>query len=322
MKYFYSPLLCFAIFLSNNLYAQDCPGTLKPYYLNGNNIKASFLPRGNKFFSGKNGEFLVPFPSDKELSTIFASSPWIGGFDDAGNLKIAHETYPSTNPQYTDYSVGPLSSIGILYDTVCSHYDRAWTVYAEDIRAHIFDFAEDQKIDDTITSIFQWPARGNKHFVKYYGFELPFDNQGLAPFYDANSNDIYDPEDGDYPIVSYQGPEYIPDQILWMAFNDVNNHDEEPMRVEIQLTAFAFHCTENTWLNNTIFNKYKVINRAITSVDSLFFGTWTDYDLGCHSDDFIGSDSIRNSEFVYNDTNGDGDPGLDCSGGIDTYGFN
>ena len=321
MKYIILLLLSFAFLFGNKTDAQDCPGSLKPYFLNGNNIKASFLPRGNKFFSGNNGEFLVPFPADKELSTIFASTPWIGGYDDAGNFKGVFETYPSI--ENGDYSVGPLSSIGILYDSICSHYDRVWTVYGEDIRAHKLDFYDNFKIDDTIVSIFQWPARGNKHFKKHFKFELPFDNQGLAPFHDANGNNIYDPENGDYPIVFPQhSHEYIPDQILWMVFNDLSSNDENPLRFEIQLTAFAYHCTDNAWLNNTIFNRYKVIDRAVTSLDSVFFGLWTDYDLGCHTDDFIGSDTIRNSEFVYNDNNGDGDPGLDCSGGVETYGAN
>jgi hypothetical protein len=71
-------------------------------------------------------------------------------------------------------------------------------------------------------------------------------------------------------------------------------------------------------LNNTFFNSYKIFNRSVLAADSLFFGTWTDYDLGCSEDDFIGSDSVRNTEFVYNDIS-DGDENHDCISGQSAY---
>lgn len=323
MKYIYSLFLCFAFLLTQNLIAQDCHGSLKPYYLNGNNIKASFFPRGNKFYSGQSGDFLVPFPSEKKLSTIFASSPWVGGFDDAGNLKFAGETYP--NLTSFDFRVGPLTSIGTPFDS-CEKFDTAWNVYREDILNHSLDYQIDYIVDDTIASIFGWPARGNKYFSRFNGFERPEDtNQGLADFKDLNSNDKYEPDKGEYPVIRYNFREYVPDQIMWMVFNDAGDHasNTEPLRFEFQLTAYAFYCQDNDIiLNNTIFNSYKIINRAVTSADSVFFGMWTDYDLGCHSDDFIGSDSIRSTEYVYNDLNGDGSPGFDCSLDVSTYGAN
>jgi len=324
MKSFSLSVLVFIFItvLPENVSAQtDCRGTFKEYYLNSNNIRAAFFPRGNKFTNGSDGEFLVPYPSDKRLSTIFASSPWIGGFDDAGNLKLAVETYPPQN--IYDYSVGPLSPIGVPIDD-CEKFNQAWSVYYEDIKRHKVDYETDFKIDDTISSIFGWPARGNKHFKKYYGFFLPDDNFGLAPFRDYNGNNIYDPENGDYPTIRPQNPhEQIPDQILWMVFNDTDEYwpvTEDPLRFEIQLTAYAYHCQDNELLNNTIFNSYRILNRAVSSIDSVFFGMWTDYDLGCYGDDFVGSDSTRNTEFVYNADSIDGDAGTDCTSGSDTYG--
>src|SRR6187401_357392 len=302
MKNLLLPLLvCFPIIID----AQgNCGGSFTEYYLNSNHIQASFFPRGNKFTDGGHGRFLVPYPSNEPLSTILASSIWIGGFDDADNLKLSAETWPQIGKY--DFSVGPLTPIGLPYDSLCGHYDFAWNVYYEDIHAHRFDFLTDYKIDDTIPSIFGWPGRGNKYFKSYYGFDLPNDNQGLAPFFDWNGNNIYDPENGDYPYVRFSSvnAEYIPDQILWMVFNDVGPADTTgpfwPLNFEIQLTAFAFHCQDNELLNNTIFNTYKIINRANVAIDSAFFGVWTDYDLGCAADDFIGSDSARNTEFIYN----------------------
>jgi hypothetical protein len=301
-------IVCFPIIFN----AQgNCEGSFKEYFLNSNHIRASFFPRGNKFTSGDGRPgFLVPYPSIDRFSTIFGSSIWIAGFDDADNYKEAAETYQPGGK--IDFSVGPLNTIGLPFDSICENYDRAWSVYYEDIQAHINDFLEDFKIDDTIPSIFGWPGRGNKFFKKYYGFELPNDNQGLAPFWDWNGNNIYDPENGDYPCITFSpGSEpVIPDQILWMVFNDVDPADStgpSPLLFEIQLTAFAFHCQDNDVLNNTVFSYYKIINRAVLALDSAFFGVFNDYDLGCGSDDFIGCDSSRNTEFAYNADSIDGD---------------
>lgn len=318
-------ILLFSAFLFFNftIYSQNyCQGSLKPYYFNSNHIRAGFLPRGNKFTDSQQPQFLVPFPSKDRLSTIFASSVWIGGFDDADNYKEAWETWP--RPVKYDFSVGPLNSIGIPNDSICERFDFAWTVYYEDIQSHRTDFQGNSKIEDTIPSIFGWPARGNKFFKNYYDFELPNDNQGLAPFEDKNGNGLYDPDMGDYPIVRLSGLEYIPDQIMWMVFNDVDNQDTlkpYPLRFEIQLTAFAFHCENNELLNNTIFNSYKIINRAVLAADSVFFGIWNDYDLGCPNDDLIGCDSSRNTEFVYNEDVTDGDIPVtnECTTGATSY---
>jgi hypothetical protein len=309
------------LIISSPLNAQQpCEGTYKEYYLNSNNIRASFFPRGNKFTNTEEGRFLVPYSANSSLSTIFSSMPWVGGFDDALNLKVATETYPAIGN--IDFIVGPLDSIGLPFESICDGFDFAWTVFIEDIQAHRLDFETDGVIDDTIHAVFGWPALGNKFFSSYYGFEMPSYGQGYAPFHDYNSNDIYDPENGDYPNVRLSGTEYIPDQILWMVFNDVevfNFLDHDPLRFEFQLTAFAFHCQDNEMLNNTIFNSYKIINRAVTAADSVFFGMWTDYDLGCAADDFAGSDSTRSTEFVYNSDIQDGSTGSDCPGGTETY---
>lgn len=319
-----SLVLCLLLFSSKGLTQQTCQGGYTEYILNANHIRASFFPRGNKFNSGMTGGFQVPYSSGKHQSTMFASSPWIAGFDDAGNLKSTTETYGPAGDVY--YAVGPLTSIGTPFpDSICKHFDRAWTVFAEDIIRHRMDYEQDFRLDDTITSIFKWPGNGSTTSLRFNGFELPFVGvQGLAPFVDFNSNGKYDPENGDYPdLLPKSTSEPTPSQMTWMVFNDLLPKEppwiRRPLRFEIQLTAYAFYCEDHELLNNTIFNRYRFINRGITPIDSLLFGMWTDYDLGCGLDDFVGSDSLRSSEFVYNADVVDGDIGTDCSAGASTY---
>ena len=316
MKTSLSILLCLFTFLLN---AQDpCAGTKTGVVFQANRIGAFYSPRGSKFFDFNDGYFKVPYTSEKSPSTIFACSPWMGGYVN-NELRLSGQTYASPR---IDLYLGPLGPLASTYEN-CNQFDHVWSVSRDEIEQHIQDFAMDGIIDDTLSNIFGWPAQGNSFFSKINGFELPADHHGgWADFADVNQNGIYEPQSGEYPIVYLKGQPQIPQLINWMVFNDQGEHLESkgiPLGVEIQLTVFGFNCADNYVLNNTIFNSYKIINQGADEIDSTYFGMWTDYDLGCPNDDFIGSDSIRNTEFVYNDGE-DGDVGVDCSSGVITYG--
>jgi hypothetical protein len=77
------------------------------------------------------------------------------------------------------------------------------------------------------------------------------------------------------------------------------------------------------------FMHYRLINRASDRIDSMFFAMWTDPDLGCYQDDYVGCDTTRgpngkprNLMYVYNQDDADGNPGTTCPGGVATYGTN
>ncbi|MCB0581169.1 MAG: T9SS type A sorting domain-containing protein, partial [Phaeodactylibacter sp.] len=203
----------------------------------------------------------------------------------------------------------------------CTNWDRIFSVFRHQIEAHIADFEDNGVIDNPIREILGWPAQGNPRFSEVYGFDLPDTPQGLAPFSDQDADGIYDPLAGDYPMI--RNSAVIPSQITWVVFNDNGNiHSESngnPLQMEVQLTAWAFDCSDNPQLNNAVFTSYKLINRGIEPLDSLFMGLWTDFDLGCHTDDYIGSAPALNTVFAYNSDNED-DPS--CSLGITSYGLN
>jgi hypothetical protein len=64
--------------------------------------------------------------------------------------------------------------------------------------------------------------------------------------------------------------------------------------------AYAYNCTSDDALNNTIFINYKIINRSTATLDSVYIGNWTDFDIGSPSDDFIGCDVKRGAFYGYN----------------------
>ncbi len=86
--------------------------------------------------------------------------------------------------------------------------------------------------------------------------------------------------------------------------------------MEVQVQAFGY--ATNDALNDMTFQRYKLINRATDPIDSTFFAMWTDPDLGCSEDDYIGCDTALSLMYLYNQDPIDGDPGNSC-GGVPTY---
>ena len=64
--------------------------------------------------------------------------------------------------------------------------------------------------------------------------------------------------------------------------------------------AYAFNCTNDSALYNTIFTNYKIINKSSFHIDSTFIGNWADFDIGAFGDDYIGCDVSRGAMYAYN----------------------
>lgn len=85
-------------------------------------------------------------------------------------------------------------------------------------------------------------------------------------------------------------------------FNDDDLHTEsggQSISVEVHGMAYWLNCQDDTALNHTLFMEYNMINRSENSYDDFYFGGWADFDLGNGSDDYIGSDPMRNLFFAY-----------------------
>ncbi|MEL7021467.1 MAG: hypothetical protein AAGK47_07665, partial [Bacteroidota bacterium] len=170
-----------------------------------------------------------------------------------------------------------------------------------------------------------WPARGNQFFFDIHRFELPNTSQGLGAFFDQDKDGFYEPDEGDYPVIEIRGclaePQYADEMTFWIYNDNGNIHSEsnaDPIQMEIQVQAFAY--ATNDEINDMTFQRYKLINRAIESIDSTFFAMWVDADLGCFTDDFIGCDTARSMAYIYNADALDGTNGTACDGGVNTYG--
>jgi hypothetical protein len=312
-------MLTFPMLLSAQ--SDDCNIPAAFDYLHANDIRASIFNGGSMFFKEEgDAGFNVPYQTFPETpATIFITSLWMGGLDPAGNLKLSAETYGVFNGN-TPFSPGPLDPVtGMTTFSDCKDWDRIFTVKGYELLAHLDDWNDNGQIDNPISSLLIWPGKDNPHFEDLTGVALPNNLQGLAPFFDLNSDGVYDPLDGDYPLP--QGVEAIPEQISWWVFNDNGNelNSIDPLKVEVQVTAWGFSCTDNELLDQTIFTSHKLISRNEEPLDSVYLSMFTDFDLGCYTDDYLGSNPSANSYFVYNQDDEDGDIGSACPGGVNTY---
>jgi len=253
-------------------------------YLNQTNISALFSADGQLFWDGKKANFEAPIGSGK--NTMSSSDLWIGGYDKAGLLHEAAQTYRESG---ADFWPGPLDTLTGKTDTLNSSlYNNVWRVTKLEIDSFRAGLS-------TPKSILNWPGNGNTS--KGYANKM-------APFVDLNGNGIYEPAKGEYPDI--QG-----DVMLWWIYNDATyihgKTQSLPMLVEIQASAYTYNCPSDPILSNTIFVNYKVINRSQLTYNKVFVGQFADLDIGNIFDDYVGCDSTSNTFYGYNSTDFDRD---------------
>jgi hypothetical protein len=297
-----------------------------------NNVRARLLAGGDCWWDFSDGRYVVPkvdvSSGQREVSSIFAGSVWLGGFDPGNALKLACQDYRSDGKN--DFWPGPLTEVGITEQFTCANWDKHFKVLGQEIRQHLLNLANGNLNPGEIPiGVRGWPARGNPYFADVWGFDLPFTEQALAGFYDAiPENGIYNPLEGDYPTIEIRGCalDRYPDEMVFWIYNDHGGGaphartNGKTIQMEVQVQAFGY--VTNDELNDMTFQRYKLINRATERIDSCFFAMWMDPDLGCSDDDYIGCDTAKSLMFVYNQDATDGQPAATCAGGVATYGEN
>ena len=164
------------------------------------------------------------------------------------------------------------------------------------------------------------PVGSNPNDIKNTIFVLkssdpPFGNSWIswknavelgAEFFDGDKDGKYDPIDKnlngmwDY---NEDMPMILGDETVWCVFNDgvpqnERRFDVSPKSIEVAQSIFF---SELPQFENIIFIRHKITNKASVNYDSVYFGFWSDADLGeIHSDDLVACDTFLNSGFVYN----------------------
>jgi hypothetical protein len=288
-------LVSLIVFGCNNSKANSCDAPSSSINLEINNVRAKLMNGGDMFWdifgSGIPGyEIPKVAPGEKSIHASFTAALLLGGVDAGNNLYTAGQTYRQRG---IDFWPGALSAMGQIDSIDCDDWNEMFNITGKEIN--------DTKNAKGISyNMSRWPS-------------------SHAPFYDANSDGIYDPTLGDYPVIDVAHPTVVPGQLVYWVINDMGNvHTSfvgaNSMGVEIQMMAYAFESSSSDAINNTTMYRYIITNKSNTTYSEFRIGTFNDFDLGDASDDYLGCDlSIasngkkRNLFYVYNADNNDED---------------
>lgn len=129
------------------------------------------------------------------------------------------------------------------------------------------------------------------------------DGNGIYDPIDLNGNNLWDPNE-DKPDALGVGS-----QSAWCVYNDGEENrirfaGVEPLGIEIHQSVFAFDSYYAPQIQNVLFIRYKIINtgKVNSLLDSVYFTAWADADLGLdYTDDLVGTDTLLNSGYIYNE---------------------
>jgi hypothetical protein len=287
LQLYYICLLCVSVALSDAAFAQQTGQAS----LDINKVKASINSDGALFWDYL-GSARFEVPAGSGAHTIFADGLWIGGYDENGQLHIAAQTYRQSG---ADFFSGPFSDSAAYTSAYENQWATVWKINKTAIDSFASWYANPSLYPayQIPQSILTWPGNGDTTIGQA---------EQLAPYVDANSDGIYNPQNGDYPCI--KGDQFV----YFMYTDDRSLHGEtggKALKVEIHVTAYAFNRPGN-WQDSAIYVNYRIINRSDNTYRKTFIGKWTDFDIGSHLDDYVGCDVEHSMFYGYNGTLIDG----------------
>ncbi|NNE25406.1 MAG: hypothetical protein HKN09_01065, partial [Saprospiraceae bacterium] len=207
----------------------------------------------------------------------YTKSIWIAGTDPSGNLKTSAVTF--RGDVLNDFAPGPFSINPDESDAYCNYWYRTWKVEKADLSLLKDLFDANQLLDPSQVpdDILEWPAKGNPWIDN-----ISID-QDLAPFKDLNNDGIYNPMDGDSPIVYQDTPEFIPYVFGFRVFNDYKLHtatNNIAVDVEVHHMFYLRNCPDLDPSNHSVFHKLSITNKGTSDIINTRIGLFEDQDLG------------------------------------------
>ncbi|MFH1194947.1 MAG: hypothetical protein V1720_04505 [bacterium] len=119
-----------------------------------------------------------------------------------------------------------------------------------------------------------------------------------APWIDIDGDEMFSR--------SIDKPQSLGDETIWYVMNDLDSsrthllYGSEPIGLEVQVTMWA-----SMEMPDVLFKKYIIINKSNTTIKDMYFGQWSEPDVGYASDDYFGCDTTLSLAFCYNADNDD-----------------
>ncbi|WNJ20157.1 T9SS type A sorting domain-containing protein [Pontibacter sp. G13] len=287
--------------------SNDCEAPSESAQLDINNVRA-LLHNGGDMWWDLVGNPRYEVPKGSQRHSMFASSLWIGGYDDSGNLRIAAQTYRQSG---NDFWPGPLTGGETGGDAAtdaetCEKWNKMYKINKAEIDAFRADWS-DGTLDnaENYPNVMEWPGNASDaDGVPLRAFRPDGSMVSAAPFVDVDGDPFnYNPSGGDYPDIDG-------DQAIWWVINDRGNQHTETggqaIGIEIHMMAFAF--TTANAVNDMTFYRQTVINRSSQVLNQTYIGQWVDSDVGKFNDDYVGCDTLRGLGYSYNADDDDDGP--------------
>lgn len=193
------------------------------------------------------------------------------------------DTVGKANAGLYEFSrVGPYTTNNLFDDVVESKYNRGFYVTKAMIEAHIDSIQSNSASYIPIHGIREWPGNGNVSLGQ---------SDQIAPYVDLNSNGIYEPMIGEYPII-------YGDKCFLQIWHDHPNL-ERPGGIETHNYAYTFDCDTSEVYRNAVFFKTKYLSRE-NDFSRFSIGSFLDLDTGNPYDDYIGTHVELGMAYCYN----------------------
>lgn len=247
--------------------------------LNVNNIKAVIketYPNDLDYF----------FPANSSTESVFLLKPMIMGIDSInGSLKgIPHSLF-------TTYKTGPLTidGMGQISSVVSTQFNKVWQVTRQQIQELIEAYDNGSIANGTYTipvDILTWPAHGPSGYAA-----------NLAPFFDRNLDGMYNPYQGDYPLIKG-------DKMLYYIFNDNTSPEYNPNFAKLEVHVKAWACNYPSLVSNPVnratFWEFTFVNRSFTTYLNTNVALFADSDIGSYYDDYFQTHVATKSLMFFN----------------------
>ena len=257
-------------------------------------------------------------PQDKVIT--YDQCIWFGGYEkESRELVTVFPRYPSGFSEAFLWP-GPMGS-GQIQGTspgTCQFWDQHFLITRKSMDSMLVVL---DSLDLPIPShlipleVKKWPGKGNAYLKAQIlqvdgAYVTSLDNE-LAPFADADSNGVYEPEWGDLPDLQNK------EQMLWWIMNDwgglkkyTGNWPNEILKkggLEFHALAYMYPDVEGYGMfPNTLFFEWKLINQGNLHLDSCFIGLRQDQHFGGAGKGFFCTHPLKNLGITYKKTNFDG----------------
>ena len=271
-------------------------GQTMPNYatLNTNNVKLVVSANG---IIGYNPTFEKGswMPANDSAGTIFSASPWISGTNAQGELLITTQYVFSENHSWF---YGPLTQNTTADSAISESFNHVWNIKQNEINTHVAYYESLQ--NGTTGTLFPngytipadfltWPAHGDVSL----GYDF-----NLAPFHDYNGDNLYNPQDGDYPTI-------CGDECLYLIINDIGNSPLPKMGNQVEMWIYAFDTPNIPAVNNTFFAKFKFTNKSNQTYYNTRISQMNDLDIGNAFNDYSATDVAYGAVYAYTGTASD-----------------